>query len=136
LRESREPAAKLATEEHVLEDGEPRDETRLLVDGADASLLSLLRCERADRLSEEAQLPSIRRLGAGHDLDQGRLSRSVFADERMDLAGEDLEGDIVERGDSAVAFGDTACSDSDSPEVLHVRLLFYSPDVTGVDWLT
>ncbi len=36
-------------------------------------------------------------LDAGHDLDQGRLAGAVLAQQRVDLAASQLEGDVVER---------------------------------------
>ena len=39
----------------------------------------------------------VRLVVSGEDLDDGRLPGAVLADERMDLAGGDLEVDVVER---------------------------------------
>ena len=39
----------------------------------------------------------VRLVVAGEDLDDGRLAGAVLADEGMDLAGGDLEVDVVER---------------------------------------
>jgi len=36
-------------------------------------------------------------MGAADDLDEGRFPRSVFADESVDLAGAQLEGNALER---------------------------------------
>ena len=85
------PAAQFTAEEHVLEHRKLRDQTRFLIDGADAALAGLLGCERADRLTEDRHLPGIGLFGAGQDLDQGRLSGAVLAYKRMYLAWEDLE---------------------------------------------
>jgi hypothetical protein len=42
---------------------------------------------------------------AGQDLDERRLPRPVASDEGMDLAGQDVEGDVVERSGSGECLG-------------------------------
>src|SRR5581483_2677419 len=119
-----EPGAgpQLAGEEHVLEHGELGDEARLLVDRPDAELPRLLRGQVGEALALHDELACVRGLGAGHDLDERRLPRAVLAHEGVDLRGEDLEGDVVERGDPAEVLADPARRDDRSLEALHRAL--------------
>ena len=45
----------------------------------------------------QADLAGVRAVHAGQDLDQGRLAGTVLAQQRVHLAGPDVEIDIVER---------------------------------------
>ena len=44
-------------------------------------------------------------MDAGQDLHQRRLAGAVFADERHDFPGDNLETDAVERNDAGKALG-------------------------------
>ena len=44
-------------------------------------------------------------MGAGDDLDQGGFARAVFADEGVDFAGAEVEGDALERLDAGEGLG-------------------------------
>jgi hypothetical protein len=46
----------------------------------------------------------IGRLGAGQDLEQGRLAGAVLAKEAVDLARDQVERDAVQRLDAGVSF--------------------------------
>ena len=127
---------QLAAEEHVLEHRQRRDETRLLIDGTDAVLPRLLRRQRSDLLAGDENVAGIGGLRAGHDLDERRLARSVLADECVDLGREDLEGDVVERGDAAVVLRDAARSDERSLEVLHSPAYFTRWIAASSEWLS
>jgi len=116
-------AAQLTAEEDVLEHRELGDEAGLLVHGADASLASLLGRESIDPLAQDRDLTGVGHLGSGPDLDEGRLAGAVLAHEGVDLAGEDLERNVVERNDPAVALVDAARGDECCLEVLHHALL-------------
>ena len=45
-------------------------------------------------------VPRIGRDGAGDDLDEGRLARAVLADQRVHLAGAQVERDALQRADA------------------------------------
>ena len=48
-------------------------------------------------LSVIDQTPSVRRIGAGNDINQRRLAGTVFAEQHMDLAMRQIEIDAVQR---------------------------------------
>ena len=82
--------ARLERERDVLGDGQMRKQRRLLIDGGDA--------KRARRPGSSWPRPAghrqgarVGRNGAGHDFDQRRLPRAVLADERVNLAGVEIE---------------------------------------------
>ena len=45
-------------------------------------------------------------MDASHDLDEGRLSCTVLAHQRVNLSGADVERDIVERADARETLAD------------------------------
>jgi len=49
------------------------------------------------RSAADDQRAGIRAFGPGDDFDERRLARPVFADERMDFAGTEIERHAVER---------------------------------------
>ena len=59
-------------------------------------------------LSVEQELPAIRLVNPGQQLDQCRLTGAVFADEDMDFARTQIEADVVEGDDAGKPFGDAA----------------------------
>ena len=120
--------ALLAAEEHVLEHGQRRDEARLLVDGADAVVTRLLRRQRPHLLAGDQHLAGAGTLRPGHDLHERRLAGAVLPDECVDLAGEDFEGHVVERGDPAVVLRDMPRRNERSLEVLHAQPLLHQMD--------
>ena len=106
-----EPAALgLVTDEDVLGDGERRQQRELLVDDRHAEALGSLRVEavQIDRLAPQPHLAARRRHGTGEDLEQRRLPGAVLSDDRLDATALDRQGDVVERGRRAEAFGDAA----------------------------
>ena len=64
------------------------------MDDADPGGDGLARIGEADRAAIEQELARIGLVDAGQDLDQGRLARTILAQERMDRAGAQFQGDI------------------------------------------
>ena len=91
-----EPAPDLVAEHHVLADRQVRAEVDLLVHDGDAGRLSIGRAVEPAVLTIDHDLAGIDRVHAGECLDQRRLPGAVLAHERMDLAREELEIDVVE----------------------------------------
>ena len=89
------PAApRLAPEQHVLPDVEPVDELEMLVHQTDDGFGvdgALVRDDRAER-----------------DRGERRLAGAVFADQRVDLAGVQVEVDAVDGRNGAEALADAA----------------------------
>ena len=50
--------------------------------------------------------PEFGLVDASHDLDEGRLSCTVLAHQRVNLSGADVERDIVERADARETLAD------------------------------
>ena len=70
-------------------------------------------------------------LGAGQDLHQRRLARTVLADEDVDLAAEGLERDVFEGSHPAVALGDVDGSQDDVVLVPWLRIPLFSTGGRG-----
>ena len=98
----------LAAEEHVLDDVEVVGQREVLVDDLDAEVGRVLRAVDRDGLAVEEDLALVDRVDAGDALDQRRLAGAVVADEGHDLAGRDVEVDLVEGLDGAEALRDSA----------------------------
>ena len=104
-----EPPGGGVPDEDVLGDGQVREQPRLLVDHGDAEGASLGR-DRGSGPSAPSRRdgPAVRLMDAGQDLDQRALAGAVLADERVDLAGDEVERDVVERLGRGEALGDPA----------------------------
>jgi hypothetical protein len=57
-------------------------------------------------LAGDLDRAGVRAVRAGDRLDQGGLAGPVLADDRVDLAGQQLERHALERADAAEALGD------------------------------
>ncbi len=57
-------------------------------------------------LAVDQNFAAVRLVDAGHDLDQGRFAGAVLAEQRMNLAGFEREGNVVERLRRGEALGD------------------------------
>ena len=99
-------AGGLAADEDVLRDRQRGDEVELLVDGDDAQRLGVVRACGRDLAPVEGDRASIRRLGAGQDLQERGLAGPVLAQERHHLARADLEGHVGQRLHAGKALGD------------------------------
>ncbi|CAM5406999.1 hypothetical protein SCALM49S_08130 [Streptomyces californicus] len=95
-----ETVLRLPAQEDVARHAHQRDEVHLLVDGGDPGLLRLERAGEADGFAADAHLPLVAPVDAGEHLDEGGLAGAVLADERVDLARAQREGDVVQ-GDDA-----------------------------------
>ena len=102
-----EPAG-LAPEQHVLGDGEVREQVDLLVDRADAGRLRGRRRAELVLLAVDQHGAGVDRVDAGQRLDQRRLAGAVLAHQRVHLAGVEPERDLVEGADAAEGDGDVA----------------------------
>ena len=85
-----------ASDIDILGDGEIRAERDLLIDRADAEFLRILRRIDADDLIRELNDARILRVDAGQHLDQSRFARAVFAHQRMNFTGKQLEADVLQ----------------------------------------
>ena len=61
-----------------------------------------------NRTPAHGESAAVGRDRARQDVDEGRLARAVRADEAMDLAGPDVEGDLPQRAHAAEALADAA----------------------------
>ncbi len=89
--------------EDVLGHGQIGIEAELLVYRIDAALLRVPGAVQFDGLSLENDVTRIGPVHPGDDLDQGGLAGSVFAEQGVDLAGQNLELDPAERVDARKA---------------------------------
>ena len=89
--------ARRVAEEDVLGHGQLGEQQQLLEHGGDAGGLRLLRAAEVDLAPVDADRARVRPVDAGDDLDQRRLAGAVLAQQRMDLAGTDVEADVVQR---------------------------------------
>ena len=114
-----------APEAEVVDRRQRRHEAEVLVDDADLLALGLAERPQVDGLAAELHVGAV--VGphvAGEQLDQRRLARAVLPDERMDLAGQDLERRPVEGHLTWIGLG--ASDVEDVPERTGERL---GPDV-------
>lgn len=81
-----ETVSRLPTDEDVLGDGEVGKERRLLIDDGDPGVFRLGSGVEVDDRTAEAVGSAIETIETGDDLDEGRLSCAVLADEGVDRA--------------------------------------------------
>jgi hypothetical protein len=93
-------------ERYVFGDGEIGEEGGLLVDCSDTTGVSGSRSESLDFLTLYLNRARVWLVSASDDLDECRFARPVFAEERMDLARTEIEGNTLERADGTEGFGD------------------------------
>ena len=84
------------------------NEVELLVDDGDARRLGIAHAGEADVFAVDADRSLIVGIDAGQDLHQRRFAGAVFAHQRMDFAGPELEADVAKRCDAAETLGDAA----------------------------
>ena len=90
-------AHRLAADEDVLGDRHVRRERELLVDRDDAELLGRMRRSRSATVSPANSIvPASGCCAPAQDLEQRRLAGAVLAEQRVDLAGRNLEVDLVQ----------------------------------------
>jgi hypothetical protein len=84
------------TYEDVLGYVQIREDRRLLIDGSETMPLGVGRAQQGDLLAVDNYSPGVGRVDSRHYLDQRGLTCSVLADEGLDLARVEGEGDTVE----------------------------------------
>ena len=102
------PLRQLGAQEHVLGDGELGNEVELLVDRDDAGIACL--AGRARRVGPALvdDLAAVGHVDAGQDLHERGLAGTVLADQRVDLAGQDVHAHVGEGMDAREALLDGA----------------------------
>ena len=95
-----------ASQEHVLRHREVRDVLELLVDHGDPGGAGLQRRSDLDRTAVDLDVPLVGLEHRRQDVEERGLARAVLAQKAVDLAGADLEGDVVEGADAGKALGD------------------------------
>ncbi len=125
-------AQRLAADEDVLGDRQVGEQRWLLVDDRDPALGGVARAVEEDVLAVDRQRSAVGLMDAAEDLDQRRLPGAVLADERMGLAGVELQGHVlqgVHAGErlagvrSATAIGSARAHRGRSRDQLHARLV-------------
>jgi len=89
--------SRLATDEDILCHRHVGRQGELLIDRCDPRLLRRLGTAEADGLASQLDRSRIGRLGAGQDLQQGRLAGTVLTKECVDLGFVDGKVHLVER---------------------------------------
>ena len=98
-------AGRELAHQQVLADRQVGQQAQLLVDDADAGVARLHRRRAADVAAVDLVGAAVALDGAREDLDQRALAGAVLAGEAVHLAGAQLEVDVLERLDRAVALG-------------------------------
>src|SRR5580704_14967271 len=98
-------AAVLRGDEHVLQHGQPGEDPGELEGPADAEREHPLRRPVRDLLVAEVDVAGVDPLVPGHDVEQGRLARSVRPDQAGDRALLDLDRAVLQRLDAAESLG-------------------------------
>ncbi len=91
------PTTDLSTHEDVLEDGELREERRLLMHHCHAETDCLARRRGGVRLSLEGHDAAVRAHHAGQHLHQGRLACAVLSHDNDPFTCMDLDVDVLQR---------------------------------------
>ena len=104
-------AGGLVAEHDVLGDGEDRHQHEVLVDHADAGRDRVAGSGEVLDLAVEHDLALVGLVEAVEDVHQRRLAGAVLAEQAVDLAGLDRQGDVVVGDDVAEALGDVAQSE-------------------------
>ena len=99
-------ARLLHAQDDVLGHREDRDEHEMLVHHADAERDGIVRAVDRDRSAADEDLALIRPQQPVHDVHQRALARAVFAQERVDLAGTQVEADVIVGQRAGEGFGD------------------------------
>ena len=103
-----ERAAAVERQRDVLGDGQARKQGGVLIDRRDAERARRRRIHAMDRAPRDGQRAGVGALGTRDDLDQGGLARAVLADERVHLAGREIERYAAQRVDAGERLGDVS----------------------------
>ncbi len=101
-----EAIGRLGAKKNVLGHREVGGDAQLLMDHGDAGRMGVAGRSETGLSPVQHETAGIFRMHAGDDLHQRAFSRAVFADETMDLAGEQRKIDPTKRFDTAEGFGD------------------------------
>ena len=88
------------TDEDVLGHGQVVHHVQLLMDNADAHLLGIRDTIEVNRLTEIDDLAAVALVDAAEHLDQGGLTSTVFAHQRVYFAGTQFKLDTLQRMDT------------------------------------
>ena len=110
----------LLAQEQVRDNVEVVAEREVLVNGRDSEPGRIGGTRDRHGLPLEAETALVGRMDAGDHLDQRRLAGAVVADEGDDLAGTNLEVDVLQRLDRAEALADALQREQRAVRGLHV----------------
>jgi len=99
-------AVGLGAEDDVFGDAEVGRDGEFLVNGDDAGAAGVEGIARGERSAVELERAGVGRVNAGEDFHEGGFAGAVFADERVDLTGGNVEVDAGKGGGGAEAFVD------------------------------
>ena len=102
------PASRLHACDEVLQDGEPVDEHKVLVDHTDAKADGMGRACNVNRHPVEENFAAILGVEAEEDLDEGALAGAVLTEQTVDFTCCNGEVDTVIGGETAKTLGDPA----------------------------
>ena len=101
-------ARPIQTQEHVLGDGLRRHEREVLMDHPQPGRDRVARRAEGHRLAVHEDLAAVRPIQPGQHVHQGALAGAVLAQEGVDLAGAQVEIDVVVREHARKLFDDAA----------------------------
>src|SRR5262249_1018706 len=111
-------------DKNVLGDGQIRKADRLLMNERDAKPPRDLWGRERDGGGADEDLPPIRQKRTGQDLHERALARALFSNERVNLAGAQVNGYIVQRDSTGKRLADI--SGGDEGRVVHSAGMFQS----------
>src|SRR6266850_6353042 len=111
VQEHAEQPAGLAADEDVLSRAEVVHQVELLMNDADAVALRRARAADFDRAAVEKDLPGVFLVHASEHLHQRGFARPVFAHQRMNLAGQQVELAGIKRANAGERFRKVADRD-------------------------
>ncbi|MGY4253815.1 hypothetical protein ACVI1L_000883 [Bradyrhizobium sp. USDA 4516] len=103
LADKAEPRTRLAAEQQIVGDAQRLDETEVLIDDGDACLARSSRTVERSWFAGDLDRAAVGRVDTTKDLDQRGLAGPVLAQQRVHLAGPDLEVDVAQRPHAAEA---------------------------------
>src|SRR5215472_7182225 len=95
---------RFASQEDVFAHGEFRNQGQLLKDNRDPGVLGIAHATEAPRLAANRYFSLVFGVDACKDLDQRRLSRAVFSDQRVDLARVEFDAYAVKSANAWEGF--------------------------------
>ena len=103
-------APRLATEKNIFGDRELRNERQLLMHDGDPGIFGRMHAVELAHLTVHANLALVGavRIDAAEDVHESGFAGAIFADERVNLAGMEIDRNTIERKDARKALGDLA----------------------------